>query len=414
MSLSIFSKDGIQRSTAIPMKQISLNATDLLSAHAIPPLDGAPTWLNLEFKSNTLTLGKIGGCGLYCITYKGRAIYVGKFLGTETNPFGGDLQKIRWERHIHSLTMRGQRVSLGKSILTKLRMKNSPTALAMDLAQADQAIMTKYRGYHASYNRVKFSALHWDELQAGPEKFLPNFGFGYVHYEPNDLEGWSDAAIWKLVSKAEALARMQLHLCCNGESNFMASIAEPSLSISQVQDCFLAIMTRLRCDEHGRIDAAHDSFKVTNKKQPSHNRVVLPIHLKTDAAMEQLEESFPSGWRTEWLERLRLAFQGDTLEVHATETRKHGDVRIRALDLKRQRNLFTMAWRPSDGRFLCRILIEEAKVADCPGVEMLSPSQSDPLKTGFLFDGGQNHEVAFECLLRLITEAHYQAKAAGL
>ena len=396
------------------MKQSSFNASELVSGHFIEPMKGNPIWSNLDFKSKTRSVSKIGGCGLYCASYKGRAIYVGKFLGTESNPFGGDLQKIRWERHLPSLTMRGQKVSLGKVVLAKLRQANTTSSFTTDLAQAEYSILTKYRGYHASYNRVKFAEMNWDELQAGPDEFLPKFGFGYVQYEPYDLEGWSDVAIWQLVSSAEVLAREQLHLCCNGESDFMASVAEASLSISQVQDRFLEIMTRLRGEHYGRIDASHNSPKVKFGVGATPNRATLPIHLKSDTAMELLEESLPSGWRTEWLERLRLAFQGETLEVHATEARKHGDVRIRALDLKRQRNLFTMAWRPSDGRFSCRILLKEAQVADCPGVEMQAPSQSDPLKTGFLFDASQNHEAAFEGLLHLITEAHYQAKAAGM
>jgi hypothetical protein len=396
------------------MKQCSFNASDLISAHPIEQVEGTPVWFNLDFKSKARAVAKIGGCGLYCVSYKGRAIYVGKFLGTESNPFGGDLQKIRWERHIPSLTMRGHKVSLGKVVLAKLKKSNADSILTTELAQADHSAIIKYRGYHASYNRVKFAAMNWDDLQAGPSEFLPNFGFGYVQYEPKDLEGLSDSAIWQLVSSAEVLAREQLHLCCNGESDFMTSVAEPSLSLLQVQEHFMTIMTRLRDDHNCLIDAVHNSFKVKYVVGVTQKRATLPTHLKSDTAMELIEENLPSGWRSEWLERLRLSFQCETLEVHATNTRTYGDVRIRALDLKRQRNLFTMAWRPSDGRFSCRILLEEAQVADCPGVEMQAPSQCDPLKTGFIFDASQNHEAAFEGLLSLITKAHYQAKVEDM
>ena len=123
-------------------------------------------------------------------------------------------------------------------------------------------------------------------------------------------------------------------------------------------------------------------------------RVAGPKHLEYDAAMERLEEALPAGWRTEWLDRLRLAFADEAVEVHATNTHSHGDVRVRALDLKRKRNVFTMAWRPSDGKFTCRILLNTEQVAACPGVERLSTSQSDPLKTGFIFDASQDQERA--------------------
>lgn len=396
------------------MKPISFNASDLLTGHTIAPLAGAPAWLNLEFKAKPQAVGKIGGCGLYCASYKGQAIYVGKFLGTEANPFGGDLQKIRWERHIPSLTMRGQRVSLGKSVLEKLIQENSASTLATDLALAEQTLLTKYRGYHASYNRVQFAARHWEAFQAEPEVFLPDFDFGYVHFERQDLEGWSDTAIWKLVSNAEEIARQQLHLCCNGESNFEASIAEPEHSLQQVLESLYANMERLRGEVPARRDTTHAIFLPNVQAGAMDRESIVPEHQQSDAAMEQLEESLPSGWRTEWLERLRLAFQGGGIEVHATETRKHGDVRVRALDLKRQRNLFTMAWRPSDGRFSCRILMNKDQVADCPGVEMQSSSRTDPLPTGIIFDASQDQEAAINGLLRLIEHAHQQAKAAGL
>jgi hypothetical protein len=396
------------------MKQISFNACDLLTGHTVAPLVGATNWANLEFKAKSQAAAKIGGCGLYCASYKGQAIYVGKFLGTEANPFGGDLQKIRWERHIPSLTMRGQRVSLGKSVLAKLIQENSASPLASDLAQADQTLLTKYRGYHASYNRVQFAVRHWEALQAEPEVFLPDFDFGYVQFERQDLEGRSNTAIWKLVSNAEDLARQQLHLCCNGESNFEASIAEAPQSLEQVLERLYTNMDRLRGEEPARTHTTQAISLSTVEAGAMDRKAIVPEHQQFDAAMEQLEESLPTGWRTEWLERLRLAFQGGAVEVHATETRKHGDVRVRGLDLKRQRNLFTMAWRPSDGRFSCRILINEDQVADCPGVEMQSSSRTDPLPTGFIFDASQDQETSINGLLRLIEQAHQQAKASGL
>jgi hypothetical protein len=352
------------------------------------------------------------------VSYQGHAIYLGKFLGTENDPFGGDLQKIRWERHIPSLTMRGHKVSLGKRVLAELRKESHPSALASDLSKANPSSLTQYRGYHASYNRVRFAARHWDEFSGDPNAFLRDFNFGYVQFEPHDLEGWADAAIWQLVSRAEDLTRQHLHLCCNGESDFETSLAQMPLSLPQVLERLRADMERLRGeqadpvasvrkDRRGRMRG--DELVLTVPSSP-----VLPSHLQFDAAMEQFEESLPTGWRTEWLERLRLGVQDKALELHATATGKHGDVRVRALDLNRPRNLFTMAWRPSDGRFSCRILLDEDLVVACPGVDLQRPSRSDPLKTGFIFDAGRTHEAAFEGLLQLINKAHLRAKEAGL
>ena len=394
------------------------NASEFLSAHVVTPLARGPAFFNLEFKPKSDGPARIGGCGLYCVSYRGQAIYLGKFLGTESNPFSGDLQRIRWERHIASLTMRGHKVSLGKRVLSKLRKESRGCALASDLCQADLSTMTHYRGYHASYNRVRFAAQYWNALQGDPAEFLHHFDFGYVRFEPHEFEGQSNVSIWDLVSTAEKRTREQLRLCCNGESDFEFSVKQDILSLPIALDLACAQMEGLQRERLGRpsgpSSTRHRSSQSGEPVGGKLPRSRLPSHLKSDAAMEKIEESLPTGWRTEWLERLRLAIPSDGLEVHATETGSHGDVRVRAVDLKRQRNIFTMAFRPGDRRFSCRILLSEEYMNGCPGVEIRPPSGTDPLPTGFIFDPGASREAAFEGLLRLIAVAHQQAKEAGL
>lgn len=408
----------LRRSTTITpsscmKKHDPLIASELFSAHTVAPLDGTPAWANLVFKLKAHSRTRIGGCGLYCVAHKDRAIYIGKFLGTDSNPFGGDLQKIRWERHLPSLTMRGHGVTVGKRVLDKLRQENHASALIRDLLEANPSELTRYKGYHASYNRMRFAAMHWDVFQADPAAVLPAFKFGYVQFEPGDLEGRREKDIWGLVSRAETAAREQLHLCCNGESDFDASLAGPQMDLTQALESIYTTMEGLRGTGAGR-SAAPRAAPRAKAPEPAVSRTPSrPKHLEYDAAMERLEETLPAGWRTEWLERLRLAFEGEAVEVHATNTHSHGDVRVRALDLKRKRNVFTMAWRPSDGKFTCRILMNTEQVAACPGVERLSTSQSDPLKTGFIFDASQDQERALAGLLGLIEQALQRARDSG-
>ena len=43
------------------MKQSSFNASELVSGHFIEPMKGNPIWSNLDFKSKTRSVSKIGG-----------------------------------------------------------------------------------------------------------------------------------------------------------------------------------------------------------------------------------------------------------------------------------------------------------------------------------------------------------------
>lgn len=152
----------------------SFNANDLFFARKCPARDGAPSWLNLDFGVKPgLSALPWGGCGLYCAAFDGQLIYVGKFQGQVSNPFGGNILEIRWRRHIQSLTMRGEAVSVGLKTLRDAHHELPSGEVLSGLMGAHRAYLIRDRGFHASRNRVKFAARHWSALREDPAVFLP-------------------------------------------------------------------------------------------------------------------------------------------------------------------------------------------------------------------------------------------------
>lgn len=159
--------------------------------------------------------------------------------------------------------------------------------------------------------------------------------------------------------------------------------------------------------------SAIETRNTTHDPRPKAGRLITLTpdekELETEISMEKIEDDLPDGWPTDWLLQLKTQLPADSMEVHATATGPRGDVRVRALNLKRARNVFTMQWQPTKERFLCRILLDEAA---CPGVMVRRGDANNPLKTAFSFDG--SNPSAQAGLLQLIRDAVRRAKETGL
>lgn len=400
----------------------SFNANDLFFARKCPARDGAPSWLNLDFGVKPgLSALPWGGCGLYCAAFDGQLIYVGKFQGQVSNPFGGNILEIRWRRHIQSLTMRGEAVSVGLKTLRDAHHELPSGEVLSGLMGAHRTYLIRDRGFHASRNRVKFAARHWSALREDPAVFLPLFEFGYVQIEPGELAGRAETSLRQRVSLAEVQARAELSPPCNGESRFEASILRAGLSMDATLERLrhhLAAVTQpggtLR---HAGTDTpAIETRNTRHDPRPKTGRLITLTpdqqELETEISMEKIEDDLPDGWPTDWLQQLKTQLPADSMEVHATATGPRGDVRVRALNLKRARNVFTMQWQPTKNMFLCRILLDEAHAQACPGVIVRRADANNPLKTAFSFDG--SNPSARAGLLQLIHDAVQRAKEAGL
>ena len=400
----------------------SFNANDLFVARECPARDGAPSWLNLDFDVKPGLSGlSWGGCGLYCAAFEGRLIYVGKFQGQVSNPFGGNILEIRWRRHIQSLTMRGEAVSVGLKTLRDAHHELPSGEFLSGLMGAHRAYLTRDRGFHASSNRVKFAARHWSRLREDPAVFLPLFEFGYAQIEPSEVAGRSETSVRQLVSLAEVRVRAELSPPCNGESRFEASIIRTWLSmdatLERLRHHLAAVTQPGGTPQHAGTDTpAIETRNTRHDPLPKASRLITLTpdqkELEPEISMERIEGDLPSGWPTDWLQQLKTQLPADLMEVHATATGPRGDVRVRALNLKRARNVFTMQWQPTKERFFCRILLDEAHVQACPGVIVRRADANNPLKTAFSFDG--SNPSAQAGLLQLVRDAVRRAKEARL
>lgn len=382
------------------MKTLSFNAAEIFKAYRTEPLAGFPSWADVEFKPTPSAATTIGGCGLYCVSYEGRAIYVGKFLGSVRGPFTGSVLNIRWLRHLYSLSLRGRRFSISPGPLRMLLQDLEPGDLLDGLRAADPQVLTHDRGYLASYNRVRFASKKWATLHRDPTEFLERFDFGYVRLESLDTEGLSADLISAVVSNAEVRARQQQQLCCNGEVDFDVAWARAPVHLV---DVLYGLKSNL-IQELQNLDVlaqpAHLPAQVPNVlRMPRERRT-----LEADSAMESIEDDLPEGWPSDLLLRLRTNPPTPALEIHATATQPRGDVRVRVLDTRRVRNVFTMAWKPRLRSFRCRILLDPNQVEGQSGVSNVQ-QQADSLPTAFNFDADQETAQAIETLMNLVADA---------
>lgn len=94
-------------------------------------------------------------------------------------------------------------------------------------------------------------------------------------------------------------------------------------------------------------------------------------------------------------------------EVHFTRT-NGGDLRVRVFHMDKSQNVFTMAWRPSQKTFLCRLYtsVEPFLLPQIPAIENPQgpASDSEPLRCEFHYRPGLSNGV----LINLIHSAAEQ------
>lgn len=403
------------------MKIFSVNAADLFLARTCNVREGLPSWMNLDFSIKQNVSGRDrGGCGLYCVSFDGKLIYVGKFQGQVGNPFDGDIIDIRWRRHLQSLTMRGEGVSVGMKTLLNAKKYLPDGAILSGLLAARQEQIIRDRGYHASTNRVRFAAMNWSLLGGDPDEFIRLYDFGYVKIDPAEVAGCTEKKLRDVVSIAEVSARADLSPPCNGESVFEESIACAETSLHNSLE---TLQRHLEDAIHVSIRPNSTLSKTSNIKDEKEQGVIKrkkfrlislgskQKEFEQDVSMEKIEEDLPGGWPSEWLQQVKTELASDAMEVHSTATPPRGDVRVRALNLARTRNVFTMQWQPAKEVFLCRILLDAALLHGCPGITIRTADAYGPLKTEFAFNGSDRSARA--SLLQLVRKAIEQVEGAG-
>ena len=353
-----------------------LSANEIFSISEIAPLEGMPRVANLRAIKNH-DGPSINGCGIYFIQYQGRLIYIGKFLGTKSNAFTGDIFGARWCRHISTLTIRGARVSIGKTVLERFVSEEPTHVLTSILNSFDIKKLEHDRGFTVPFNRLKFVAKYWETFSESSNHWLNKFQFGYLQLSEMHWSSYSTLQIRKIINQAEKHAIQQFNPRCNAgvmfDENKLQDLGKDDI-FSSLKDIFN------KFSNHAIETSAQESDITTDL---SSDKIL--VEDERDFWEERFSESLPSGCPQDTVNAIYDDLDTDFgAQVHHTQTHG-GDLRVRVKDISKPQNIFTMYWQVRNEFFSCRILLPFSEVIG-PGIIEARASLSDPLPSEFKVD----------------------------
>jgi len=347
-------------------------ACKIFTTSTVATQDGMPIFAGLRVSKNSLVAAKaIKGCGLYFFLHHGHLIYIGKFLGTIHNAFGGDIFAARWNRHISTISLRGAKISISQGNLARATAQGLPADLLAILQVANHVKLSKDRGFVVPYKRLKYAAMHWAEFSSPPETWLRNIHLGYLQLAPDAWSNLSKSDLRKKVTQAEERAIQLIPTVLNGPGEFDAALIK-KISIDQLFDRLEAI------------------FKATEKKEVRHetknqSKDINP-EVESDFYSERFLELLPSEGPEETVAGIKAFFEDDaTAQVHHTKTHG-GDLRVRSLNAHRRLNIFTMYWQSRNQIFSCWIDLAPSNVVGEGVLDITPCSKRKQLTTNFKFD----------------------------
>lgn len=211
-------------------------ASDIFSIAPIVPKEGMPSIANLRISKKD-QVPKLTGCGLYFILYQNKLVYIGKFLGTKSNAFSGDLFTNRWSRHIATLAIRGKGISIGQSLASRFILENPGHQLSQILSKSNSDLLAKDRGCVVSVNRFKFAALNWESFSNNENRWIHDFKFGYLQLSKDDFAKFSTEEIRNKVNKAESNALNQFKPILN-KSGLLFEYYEPTFIFDSLKKSY--------------------------------------------------------------------------------------------------------------------------------------------------------------------------------
>jgi hypothetical protein len=377
-------------------------ARDIFATSAAPAPGGLPSFCNLKISKRTRSNPPaIAGCGLYFFLHKGNLVYIGKFLGSIHNAFGGDIFSARWNRHMSTLSLRGSRISIGKNTLEKVLQEGTPQDLQDALLGVAKDTLAKDRGFMVPYKRLKYAALHWQDFSQQPEAWLDDIKVGYLQLDPTMAKQHTIPALRKMVSDAEGHAIARIPTVLNGPGDFDLGLLK-ALSEADVFEQ-LRSMFDLPSNEPVEQDDQEPfvSFEAASQDKPQN--LTADAEMESNFYGERFLESLPSDCPEQTVQAIYDAFEEMPLaEVHHTKA-NGGDLRIRACNKPKVRNIFTLYWQPRNQVFLCRILLSPENVVGAGIVKAQASTPPEPLPTTFKFDCSSPGAIAN--LVALITRA---------
>ena len=161
------------------------------------------------------------GAGIYACFWDRELIYIGLHVGPEGNPFGVSVSE-RLHKHILGFTLRAHNLSFSnsglKSILAELKDPSGKrSSIAADLAGLDPAIVTRDKGLSSTFNKARFAARHWEELESAPPADIMNrFEAGFSSVDSRFFGDMSKGEIKMQISRQlEKPSIHEFEPCCN-------------------------------------------------------------------------------------------------------------------------------------------------------------------------------------------------------
>jgi len=198
----------------MPYQIHEFSGSQVIDVRQDQPLPGNPGFANLVFRPRrNLATKVVAGAGIYVIHFDQTLLYVGKFEGKEGAPFGGNVVRERWIRHMGTLTLRGRPVSVPGGTINRLTNFDREHPAVVGILGADRNVMSTGRGCVSSFNRALFAMQNWDTFSRLDQQGLARFQFLYGQIQPHAVsEDW----ICKAVSDLERDLVGQLQPPCNG------------------------------------------------------------------------------------------------------------------------------------------------------------------------------------------------------
>jgi len=365
-------------------------AESIFEITTVTPLLGMPATANLRITKNPkIEKNLTGGCGLYFILHKQKLVYIGKFLGSKSNAFGGDIFSARWCRHIATLPVRGSRISVGINLVNRIDEEIPFHPLISTLKGADPITLAADRGFMVPFNRLKFAALHWASFNDPCNAWIKDFQFGYLQLSESDWTSHTTPQIRSIVSKAESIAIGKFKPICNVESSFNQDLikdyAIDELFV-ELEAAFNSAITHSASEiEEDTSDVESGMESIETKKE---------LEFMSYGYGENFLESIPEDCPQETVDAIYTTFGSNpNAQIHHTKT-SGGDLRVRAINVPKPRNVFTSYWQVRKDVFFCRIHLPLANV-NGPGIlDAKESAPKEPLRTTFLFDCTQPGSIS--------------------
>lgn len=366
--------------------QYHWNAQEIFDIKKTNPISGMPTFSNLVFSKKT-NKSEINGCGIYLIYYKQKLIYIGKFRGNESNAFGGSIFTSRWNRHMQTLTLRGNKISIKQNIINKQLNKT----LLDNLSNCEPLVLEEDKGFVVSRNRLEFANLYWETFQQNNEAWLNDFEFSYVQFNPEKWQNYNTNQLRTIVSTAEDNIIKRIQPLVNGGVNFenalsilLRSSITPSYYIDIVKEEINKCLASTTVFQTPILTASVSQKINTTPKLinlVSDSNTPLP----KDKLLSLFLEKLPSSQEVDFVLNLiqQLNNSNFNIQIHFTRT-NDVDLRIRHFGNPQAINIFTMHWQSNKKVFKCMIRRVQPNLIISTGISDIK--SVDKEKTEFKLD----------------------------